>query len=180
MHNKGTSHSGTRRALLFALLLTLPLALLGGVYYYGYRERPHRPVQPVPFTHASHTDAHKAAMPCVACHSGAEHTAGAGMPADSTCLQCHLHILPQDARLAPLHAAANKNAPGYTGDALRWVRKAPLPAHVHFNHGQHVRAGVTCAQCHPAPDAQVPHRMTTCLDCHRNEGVPTDCSRCHH
>ncbi|MBR1978611.1 MAG: hypothetical protein IJ985_03820, partial [Akkermansia sp.] len=52
------------RATTIALYLTLPLVLLGGVYYYGYRERPHRPVQPLPFSHATHTDTDKAAIPC--------------------------------------------------------------------------------------------------------------------
>lgn len=168
------------RAGLLPLLLTLPLVLLGGVYYYGYRERPHIPVQPLPFHHATHTDTHKGAMPCVACHRGAESAKGAGMPADSTCLQCHRHILPTDARLAPLHAAANPHAPAYTGEPLRWVRKAALPAYVHFHHGQHTRAGVTCADCHPAPDAQIPHSMSSCLDCHRRKNIPTNCSYCHH
>ncbi|MBQ1960122.1 MAG: hypothetical protein II349_01195 [Akkermansia sp.] len=168
------------RAAALVLFFTLPLVLLGGVYYYGYRERPHEPVQPVPFSHATHTDAAKAAIPCVACHRGAENAAGAGMPADSSCMQCHLHVLPTDARLAPLHAAANPHAASYTGEALRWVRSAPLPAHVHFHHGQHTRAGITCAQCHPTPDSQLPHSMQSCLDCHRKHALPTDCARCHH
>lgn len=168
------------RATTIALYLTLPLVLLGGVYYYGYRERPHRPVQPLPFSHATHTDTDKVAIPCAACHRGAEHASGAGMPADSTCMECHLHVLPADARLAPLHAAANPHSPAYTGEPLRWVRSAPLPAHVHFHHGQHTRAGIACARCHPTPDAQLPHSMSSCLDCHRKEAVPTDCSRCHH
>lgn len=168
------------RAATIALFLTLPLVLLGGVYYYGYRERPHLPTQPLPFTHNSHTAADKTAIPCVACHQGAETAPRAGMPTDSTCLQCHQHVLSADARLAPLHAAANPHSPTYTGEPLHWVRSAPLPAHVHFHHGQHTRAGLDCARCHPTPDAQLPHSMNSCLDCHRKESIPTNCSSCHY
>lgn len=158
------------------LLLTLSSVLLGGVYFYGYRKRPHIPQQPVPFSHATHTDT--AGIPCLACHNGAETARGAGMPPDSVCLNCHRHILADDVRLAPLRTAADADALAYTATPLRWVRSAPLAAHVHFDHSRH--AGITCAECHPAPDAQVPHSMSGCLDCHRRYNLPTDCSACHH
>lgn len=165
--------------------LLLAAALAGGVslalvYYYGYRERPHRPAQPVPFVHSTHTAADKGNMPCLACHRDAEQAAGAGVPPSAHCLDCHRHILAGDARLAPLHAAANPDSPIYTGEPLRWVRQAPLPGHVHFHHALHTIKGISCEECHPNPDASTPQRMSDCLTCHRRENVSTDCTRCHH
>ncbi len=173
--------STNRRRVCTALTLIILLSvLLGGVYYYGYRNRPHIPLQPVPFSHITHTAPNRTSADCLHCHRGAESAAAAGMPADSTCMQCHLHILPADARLAPLHAAANPTSPGYSAEPLRWIRKAPLPAHVHFHHAQHTQAGITCTQCHPTPDKQTPHSMDSCLLCHRQHDIPTNCSACHH
>lgn len=165
------------------LLLTLALAgagCLAMAYYYGYRERPHRPVQPIPFVHSTHTAPDKGNMPCLTCHAGAEQAAGAGMPTSALCMDCHRYILAGDARLAPLHAAANPDAPVYTGEALRWIRQTPLPGYAHFNHALHAIRGISCEECHPNPDAGTPHRMSDCLRCHRREGLPTDCTSCHH
>lgn len=160
-------------------LLLIAAAAVGGVYWNAYNTRPHTPAQPIPFSHTTHTAADKAGMDCRACHPAAHHAAGAGLPAASACLHCHRHILAADPRLLPLHAAANTEHPVYSGEPLRWVRKAPLPATIAFHHGQHAAAGISCEQCHPSPDSQAPHPMRSCLECHRREAVPTNCDRCH-
>lgn len=100
------------------------------------------------------------------------------MPAAETCLDCHRHILAQDERLLPLHAAANKEHPAYTGEPLRWVRAQPLPAHVHFHHAVHT-ARYDCERCHSTPGKETPMLMRDCLECHREEKLPTDCTQCH-
>lgn len=152
---------------------------IGLAYWYAYSTRPHEPAQPVLFSHQTHTLPNKTGMDCRACHTTATRTAKAGMPPASTCLDCHRHILANDPRLLPLHAAANPDHPAYTGEPLRWVRKAPLPDTIAFHHGQHATAGISCEQCHANPDAQSPHTMRSCLECHRREAVPTNCDRCH-
>lgn len=160
--------------------LCIPAALLLGLcYLYACTRRPHDPVQPLPFSHATHTAADGSAMDCRACHAAAHHAAGAGLPAAATCLDCHRHILTADPRLLPLHAAANPDHPAYTAEPLRWVRKAPLPPYIHFHHGQHTAAGHSCDECHADPDSQLPHTMSSCLDCHRRQNVTTNCDRCH-
>lgn len=173
-----TQNKSAAPTTLWGLLLVTAVAT-GFVYWNAYSTRPHEPVQPLPFSHTSHTAADKAGMDCRACHAAAQHAAGAGFPAATTCLDCHRHILSGDARLLPLHSAANPNHPAYTGEPLRWVRKAPLPDTIAFHHGQHASAGISCEQCHAHPDAQPPHTMSSCLDCHRREAVPTNCDRCH-
>lgn len=135
--------------------------------------------QPVPFNHDTHTAEHLVGMPCLACHPGAEQGAQAGMPADSTCLDCHRHILAQDPRLLPLHAAADPDCPVFTAEPLRWSRSQPLPAYVHFTHAVHA-AKYDCSRCHPSPgQREAPQLMRDCLHCHRSERLPLDCSRCH-
>lgn len=171
-------HQAAAPATLWGLLL-IALAAIGFVYWNAHSTRPHTPEQPLPFSHNTHTAPDKAGMDCRACHAAAPHAAGAGFPAASTCLNCHRHILATDSRLLPLHAAANREHPAYTGEALRWVRQAPLPAHIAFHHGQHTAAGISCEQCHSNPDAQQPHSMSSCLQCHRQKAVPTNCDRCH-
>ena len=161
----------------------LLIALVAGIaltYWYAYSTRPHEPVQPISFSHHTHTAPDKAGMNCRACHTTATHSAAASLPPASTCLDCHRHILASDPRLLPLHAAVNPDHPAYTGEPLKWVRKAPLPASVHFLHGQHVSGGISCEECHATPDAQPPHTMRSCLDCHRRLNHSVSCDRCHH
>lgn len=161
-------------------LAVVPLAALIGIYYSALRSPRYEPAQPLPFNHDTHTAAHLAAMPCLACHPGAERGARAGMPSAASCMDCHRHILPDDPRLLPLHAAADPDSPVYNGEALRWVRVQALPGHVHFHHGAHARAGISCEECHARPGAAQDHSMSNCVDCHRREGASTDCSTCHH
>lgn len=152
--------------------------VVAALYLQAYLHRPYRPPQPLPFEHSTHTAADKAAMPCQACHSGAEQGAVAGLPPATTCLDCHRHILAQDPRLLPLHAAADADSPLYTGEPLRWQRAWPLPAHAHFHHAAHT-AKYACERCHPTPDHESPHYMRDCLQCHRDEAAPTGCTTCH-
>lgn len=161
-------------------LALVPLAALIGIYYSALRSPRYEPAQPLPFNHDTHTAAHLAAMPCLACHPGAESGARAGMPSAASCMDCHRHILPDDPRLLPLHAAADPDSPVYNGEALRWVRVQTLPGHVHFHHGAHARAGISCEECHARPGAAQDHSMSNCVECHRREGASTDCSTCHH
>lgn len=102
------------------------------------------------------------------------------MPSSSTCLDCHRHILADDTRLLPLHAAANPDHPVYTGEPVMWVSKNTLPGYAYFNHSVHMAKGYSCARCHEDPDRMPPHTMRNCLECHRAEAVPTDCTACHH
>ncbi len=168
------------RLLLPAAGILCLLAAAAWVLAAAPRWRDHKPVQPLPFEHATHCDADKGNMACLACHPGAESGAAAGMPTDTHCLDCHRHILADDARLAPLHAAANADSPLYSGEPLRWRRVHALPGHVHFHHGLHAAKGVSCAECHPNPGSGKAMDMKGCLRCHRERALPTDCSACHH
>lgn len=159
------------------------------LYYHAYAPRPITTTGAIPFNHHTHTDPAKTGMQCLHCHPGAETAASAGLPHPSTCLDCHLHILPADPRLLPLHAASNPNSPIYNAQPLPWPRRTPLPHHVHFNHARHTSAlssshsaSQTCILCHPNPDSSSPHTMSSCLTCHRSltPPLPTNCEKCHY
>ena len=165
---------------LFCVICALAGAALCVLYLYAWVRRPWEPPQPMPFSHDTHTQADKAAMPCQACHAGAEKGAKAGLPAAETCLDCHRHILAQDARLQPLHAAADADSAVYTGEPLRWQRAYPLPSYVHFHHAAHT-AKYDCERCHPTPGKESPMLMRDCLECHRRDStLSADCTTCHH
>ena len=158
---------------------SVALAALGVLYAAAYRLHRHEPVQPVPFSHTTH--AQTAGIPCLHCHTDAERAAGVGLPSAGSCLDCHLHLLAEDPRLLPVQAAANRDHPAYTGEPLRWVRTAPLPAHVRFHHRAHtVLAGQDCARCHPTPGESAGFTMDACLQCHREKKASTACTTCHH
>ncbi len=77
---------------------------------------------------------------------------------------------------------------GFAADstAVPWVRVHSVPAFVQFNHKPHVRAGVTCAECHGNVGAMdevsrvAPLTMGWCVTCHRDRGASDDCSVCHY
>lgn len=166
----------TRSLLFFSVSLLAALAAALLFFPAGTGNAPATPF----FSHKAHTAADKAAMPCQSCHSAADAGLRAGMPAASTCLDCHRHILASDPRLLPVHAAADPDSPVYTGEPVPWPRRAPLPAYVHFPHSAHVAKGYSCERCHPDPDAPAAFTMRSCLECHRQETtLPTDCTQCH-
>lgn len=163
--------------VLLCLLVAVGVALL---YDAAYRQRPFTPVQPIPFNHTTHTATDRAHIPCLACHPTAESGRRAGMAPAALCLDCHRHILADDPRLAPLHAAANPDAPAFTGEGIPWIRTDALPGYVHFDHRAHARKGIACERCHPSPGTSGDTSMAACLQCHRDEQAPIGCPTCHH
>lgn len=162
-----------RFPLLFACAA---LALAGLAWFLAWQgvgeSTAYAPQQPIPFSHATH--AGKLGIDCLACHHAADQSKRAGLPDADSCLACHRHVLPDDPRLAPLHASANPDAPNYTGEPLAWVRVNVLPGFAHFDHAAHVNRGVSCAACHG--DMRSAERtassttltMASCLECHRH------------
>ena len=71
-------------------------------------------------------------------------------------------------------------------ESIPWVRVYVLPRFVHFSHEAHVRASVTCADCHG--EVQRMDRVTKvreltmgwCMECHRQRAGPDDCLTCHY
>ncbi len=121
--------------------------------------------QPVDFDHRHHV--RDDGIDCLYCHTDAERSPHAGVPATEVCMNCHAQIWTDSPLLEPVRASWFENEP------IRWQRVNNLPDFVFFNHAAHVRQGVGCETCHGRVDlmanvtAQAPLQMKWCLDCHR-------------
>jgi hypothetical protein len=170
------------------------VAVLSTVLAAGYATEPDRfakgyaPRQPIDFSHKLHAGENH--IPCLYCHTGAERSRHAGVPALETCMNCHA-VTRTDKPEVKQVAAAFK-----AGDAMAWRRVYTLPDHVYFDHRPHVGAGIVCQTCHGEVQtmARVSRdmlmRMGTCLACHRDAHAavpagskittgPTHCMACH-
>ncbi|MBN1908513.1 MAG: cytochrome c3 family protein [Pirellulales bacterium] len=126
----------------------------------------YEPVQPVPFSHATH--AGKIGMDCRYCHTTVEKAAFAAVPPTSVCMNCHRTIGPDLKDLEPIRRSDE------TGDPVHWIRVHDLPDYVYFDHSAHVTRGVSCVSCHGRIDRMErvyqaeTLSMSWCLDCHRD------------
>jgi hypothetical protein len=123
------------------------------------------PEQPVPYSHALHVG--ELGIDCRYCHTTVEDAAHAAIPPTQTCMNCHANVRTNSEKLVLVRESYATGAP------IPWVRVHDLPDYVYFHHGAHVRAGVSCVECHGRVDTmevvqQVePLSMGWCLDCHR-------------
>ena len=151
------------------------------------------PEQPIAFPHPTHVDE---GIDCVFCHRLAPTERMASIPPVEQCYFCHQIIgkgsdgTYQSQELEKLVMAFQN------GDPINWVRVHRLPDHVRFVHEAHVTfftaqeeygfASATCAICHGDVASMVEVsqdrslKMGDCVDCHRNNGAPTDCVTCHY
>ena len=142
------------------------------------------PQQPIAFSHQLH--AGQLGMDCLYCHSGAEKSAIANIPAVGTCMGCHKMVAAARPEIQKLAGYYQR------GEPIPWVEVHRLPDHVKFNHKRHVKAGIECQTCHgPVQNMAVVYqaaslKMGWCVGCHRqNQNHPQypasmDCLVCHH
>ena len=165
------------RSRLLTLLLTVvviaSLASLATALRLPGDNRGYEPVQPIAYSHRLH--AGELQIACVYCHSGAERSRYAGIPATSVCMNCHRQITAPFEAVEQEAAAAEKEerpvqrvistelrklyeglalddelapVPDRTAKPIAWTKVHALPDFVRFNHSPHVVAGVTCQTCH--------------------------------
>ncbi len=166
------------------------------------------PAQPVAFPHTVHAgtvETGGAGIQCEFCHRNVTKGAAATVPAVEQCMFCHEQIA--DENLVGLTnvnlAEMAKVSQGFAdGEPINWERVHRMPDHVRFVHEAHIRfftqqdtsdlpseqkVQAVCSTCHGDVAAMTevkPKRfqslkMGTCLDCHRQNNVPTDCTVCH-
>jgi Cytochrome c7 and related cytochrome c len=137
------------------------------------------PVQPIAFNHKIHI---QHGLQCTSCHAGASQGPDAGIPSVSFCMACHQVIATDKPEIKNLSAYAAK------GQEPPWQRVFWFypSVHVKFWHAPHIRAGVSCEQCH-GDIAQETVAVETkdltmkfCLSCHNAKGVSVDCTTCHY
>lgn len=155
------------------LAATLLATRLGAVRIAGNHQG-YEPAQPLNFSHRLH--AGELGMQCLYCHSGAERSRHAGIPAAGTCMNCHRTVtapfggiraeddLAKKENRKPRLIVSNElrkfyNALGVNPNTMQarsdrqpapiaWTKIHNLPDFVYFDHRGHVAAGVTCQQCH--------------------------------
>ena len=145
------------------------------------------PDQPIAFPHTTHVE--DLGMDCTFCHRNVTEGAAATIPSAGLCMTCHDVVgddLEEIEKLRDMHEE---------GRPIDWVRVHRVPDHVHFVHEAHIRFfserdGVeetaVCATCHGDVGSmekveQVRDlKMGDCVNCHRDNGAPTDCTACHY
>jgi hypothetical protein len=156
------------RNIIIAALLASSGVLAGVTYYFTpkYTRVGYEPIQPVAFPHSVHVD--QLGLDCRYCHNTVEKSWYSNIPATATCMNCHVQVLKDDARLALVRESAA------TGEPIPWVQIHKMPDYVYFNHSVHVNRGISCVECH-GPVNQMdevyhakPLSMAFCLDCHRD------------
>lgn len=175
--------------LLVLALVGAALAMLAGIYLYPSYARSYGRglrfqramfgpalAQPIAFSHRLHVIDKQ--IDCNYCHSTAERSLNAGLPAVRKCLGCHDHIIPLHSEIQKLRSYRTK------GQNLPWVRVYYNPDHVFFPHYRHLGRGVTCQQCHGEVERvdrlhKVTFYMGLCVTCHQARQAPRTCVACH-
>jgi predicted CXXCH cytochrome family protein len=179
-----------------AVLAALATATATALYSYTDAELA-GPTQPIAFSHKVHfTDL---GIECLYCHSAAETSQRATVPAISVCMGCHQWVKKGTSEGSTEEIAKMQDF--YSrGESIPWVRVHWLPEHVQFKHMRHVRAGVECRECHGPVETMNQVFMTAdtklrprslwlpaaklqmgwCLDCHEKKRGSIDCVACHY
>ena len=159
------------------------------------------PPQPVAFPHTVHAGTPAEGgmgIQCEFCHRNVTRGAEATVPAVEQCLFCHKQVSGRT-ESAMMEIAKFRDNPDGT-QPIDWERVHRLPDHVRFIHEAHVRfftqgdtpdrqleVAQVCSKCHGdvasmtevQPMKGQSLKMGTCLDCHRENNVATDCTVCH-
>lgn len=172
-------------ATLASVLLVVPRAL-------GWRlpgnNQGYEPKQPIAFSHRLH--AGELQISCLYCHSGAESSRYAGIPAASVCMNCHRFVTAaigavrhEDELAAQEHRAARhivspelrklydalgldptlQPVPAAHRSPIVWTKVHNVPDFVYFDHSAHVTVGVACQQCHGAVETMERMRQVETL-----------------
>lgn len=138
------------------------------------RQQNYAPDQPIKFSHKVHVTDNKIA--CLYCHTTAERSKSAGIPAVSLCMNCHV-LIREGTHSGKFEISKIVDA-SENGKPINWVRIHNLPDFVYFSHAIHVGAAkLDCAQCHGDIGKMDITRqvndlsMGWCVNCHRNTKV---------
>lgn len=137
--------------------------------------------QPVAYNHQIHVQEND--MECTDCHIYAKTNARATIPNIEVCVDCHSDEPMTDSE-------EEQKVIDYIerGERIPWVKIYRVPTHVYFSHRRHTTLGqIDCVTCHgnvaemttPPDRPQLPTDMDTCIECHEQNQIGVDCTRCH-
>jgi hypothetical protein len=145
------------------------------------------PTQPIAFPHTTHVTV--AGIDCQFCHRTVSTDEAATVPAIAQCLFCHdfgkIDGSATDSGTAETELGKLFDDNGFPQE-INWVRVHRMPDHVQFLHAPHIQQGFACSTCHgDVGDMEVVKqvrnlKMRDCVDCHRDNNAPTDCTTCHY
>ena len=136
--------------------------------------------QPIQFNHQKHVK--DVGLECSVCHAYFSTGDHSGLPSLAVCQQCHADALTKSSEEQKLLKLIASNP------QARFQKLFRMPDHVRYSHRRHVvSGGLTCNTCHgaiaettaPPSSPLVRITMNTCLGCHSDRGVKTDCTHCH-
>jgi hypothetical protein len=138
------------------------------------RQENYAPDQPIKFSHKVH--AGENGIDCMYCHTTAEQSKSAGIPATNLCMNCHI-LIREGTNSGKFEIAKVVDA-AENGHSIEWKRIHNLPDHVYFSHAVHVGSGkLDCMQCHgPVDEMDIMEQhsdlsMGWCVNCHRDTEV---------
>ncbi len=176
-------------AVVFILLFVISAWLGRPLSVFGYNEGPDQPIAFPHTTHAGSVEDGGIGLDCTFCHRNVTEGAAATVPSVGLCMTCHAVVGDGLAEVEKLREYSAE------GTAIDWIRVHRVPDHVRFNHEAHISffsdqdeilPSAVCATCHGdvATMEKVrqvePLKMGNCVDCHRDNDAPTDCTTCHY
>src|SRR5574341_976348 len=163
-----------RTATMISLVVTVigvAVVWQGSMFRGLGNQQGYQPAQPINFSHKVHAGDNQ--IQCLYCHSAADKSKVAGIPAAATCMNCHSQTRKDSPEVQKVARAVAESRP------VEWVRIHDLPDHVAFNHSRHVAAQIKCQQCHGPVEtmdrvAQFETlSMGMCINCHRTHRIVT-------
>lgn len=163
-----------------AIKMSVPLILVAAIAYLilsPSRYVGYSPDQPIPFNHKIHAGDNN--IDCRYCHVTVETSAHASVPPTAVCMNCHKLVATKVDDVKRLTDYYNNKKP------IEWKKVHDEPDFVFFNHSRHIARGVDCSRCHGNVTEMVKVEqveslnMGFCVNCHRENNAPNDCSTCH-
>jgi len=160
-------------AIVLAAALALSLVTLVTALRLPGDNQGYEPVQPIAYSHKLH--AGELQIQCQYCHSSADKSRHAGIPAMNVCMNCHSGVTATLAAVKAEEAAAAEQKRAAqpirsaelqklydalaldkdlvpiadkTPTPIAWKRIHKLPDFVYFDHRAHITATVACQTCH--------------------------------
>jgi hypothetical protein len=171
------------KRLAKVLILLIAVIMVSGFVLLNVLGKPEAPVQPIEYSHWQHvTKEDGPRLECTFCHEHADKSARATIPNISiTCMLCHETEKTESPEVQKLAAFAAR------GEQPPWVRVYwfDKEAHAYFTHKPHIRAEISCQECHGDIGSmrrvrrEVNQTMGWCIACHTERGVSNDCYVCH-
>jgi len=169
------------RIVRYAVVPVAVLALALGALYVRGEAKAARALSGLTMNHKFKTE--QVGLSCDTCHeqNGANPRL-MSFPAHDNCSACHAEAI--DTASEQKNCELCHTRPDYKTLVRKNQVLSPL---VKFDHQQHQKAGVECAQCHAVPDKDILTgnemipSMDTCVKCHTDRKVKgaNDCSSCH-